>query len=238
MKKPLRLRRGLAAARDVELPKDRRDMVADGLLGEEEALGDVGVAKPLGDEPRPRPRARSGRRVLPRRGPRAARQALAPRSRRRRATIATAGSAPSLQSCSSARAAHLVVSAGEGKRALVGAAKLGQRLGRPLVFARELGRVGLGDSARDLLVDPGSAAPDGDSPMEGRLARASAGREAESVSGATASASPPTRRPPPVPPRPARGTEGPPRCRDLVRFVQRGAVSRSAAPSPGRERVL
>ena len=39
-----------AARVRAELAEDRRDVVSDRLLGEEEALRDLGVAKPLDDE--------------------------------------------------------------------------------------------------------------------------------------------------------------------------------------------
>jgi hypothetical protein len=42
----------LAARADAELAQDRRDVVVDRLLGEEEPLGDLGVAEPLRDEPK------------------------------------------------------------------------------------------------------------------------------------------------------------------------------------------
>src|SRR5438093_4417711 len=45
-----RLRARLAARAHVQLAKDRRDMVVDRLLGENEPLGDLGVAEPLRDE--------------------------------------------------------------------------------------------------------------------------------------------------------------------------------------------
>src|SRR5690606_5275726 len=41
---------GLGAVGDVELEEDVRDVVADGLLAEEEGGGDLGVAAALGDE--------------------------------------------------------------------------------------------------------------------------------------------------------------------------------------------
>ena len=71
-------------------------MVVDRPLGEDEPLGDLGVAQPVRDEAehlelarRQAGRVRAGRRPRPRGSPRT------PRSRSRRATIAAAGRAPS-----------------------------------------------------------------------------------------------------------------------------------------------
>src|SRR5207237_10361224 len=42
----------LAACANVQLAQNRRDVVVDRLLGENEPLGDLGIAEPLRDEPK------------------------------------------------------------------------------------------------------------------------------------------------------------------------------------------
>jgi hypothetical protein len=41
----------VSTRRNLELPKDRGDVMVDGLLSHEETLGDLGVAETLGNEP-------------------------------------------------------------------------------------------------------------------------------------------------------------------------------------------
>ena len=86
---PQRLRPRLAAGPDVELAQHRGDVVVDGLLGDDQALGDLRVAQPLGDAA---PSTSSSRAVRPAGfsrvrgcGPRGTPRT--PRSRSRRATI-------------------------------------------------------------------------------------------------------------------------------------------------------
>ena len=137
---------------DVELAQDRRDVMGDRLLREEQPRGDLRVAQALGDEREDlEPPARScpaGFARVVARGPRAPR--AAPRSRSVRATRAAArAGAEALQLLEGAAQRRPRAACGEGERRLVRAADR-RHARRGLGGARELEleRLGVAPGAR------------------------------------------------------------------------------------------
>ena len=154
---------GLAAGAYVELSQDGRDVMADGLLGDEEAFADLGVAKPLGDQlkhldlsGREPGRVLAGRRPRPSRQPPRSTRAKPPGDDRRRRCRAER-----LKLNERAAQGIVIVRAGERQGRLVATAELRPELRRALVIADKLGRIRLGGLGDNLLLDTRAAAPNG-----------------------------------------------------------------------------
>ena len=138
-------------------------MVVDGARGEKQPLGDLGVARPVGDEPEdvelPRGELAGVGGRVDRRGPRG--MSRAPTSRSRRATMRASGPAPRRWSSAEGLPQRLLV--GRPRRARgpsrTGRPRAAPRSRRSAPVAGELERPGLVDVVGDVVHDPVLASP-------------------------------------------------------------------------------
>src|SRR4051794_13057736 len=152
----------LAAAANLELAQDRRHVVADGLLGEDEALRDVGITKPLSQqlEDLELPRGESGG-ILPRFRAWPARHLGATLSQAAGDDRCRGSCSQLLQVSKRLAQSPVVIGVREGESRFIRTPELSPEFRCRGPLASHRGSIRLCGVSRDLFVDSGAPAPTG-----------------------------------------------------------------------------